>query len=128
MKTEEKLKRVFALLLGAVKKDSQLAAEIDRLLGDASGFSRQPSTTGTPSSSRRRKKAAFDPFIVYQEGEAPLRARLAELGVEDLKDIVAEYGMDSANLVLKWRTPERIIDHIAATVQSRSKKGDAFRS
>lgn len=128
MKTEDRLKRVFALLLDTVKRDSNLASEIDRVLGNAPGPSRGLSTTRTPSSRNRRKLAAFDPFVVYEEGEGPLRARLGELDVEALKDIVAEYGMDSANLVLKWKTRERIMTHIVSTVQSRSKKGDAFRT
>lgn len=57
-----------------------------------------------------------------------LRSKLDELDIEALKDIVSEYGMDSANLVLKWKKPERVRDHIFVTVQSRARKGDAFRS
>ena len=128
MKTEDRLKGVFALLLDTVKRDSNLASEIERVLGNSPGSSRRLSTTRTRPSRNRRQPAAFDPFVVYEEGEEPLRARLAELDVEALKDIVAEHGMDSANLVLKWKTRERIMNHIVSTVQSRSKKGDAFRT
>jgi len=128
MRTENKLKRVFALFLEAVKRDPNLASDIDRVLGQTTSSSQPPSATRTSFSSNRRKPAAFDPFVVYQEGEAALHARLGELDVEALKDIVAEQGMDSAKLVLKWKTPERIVNHIVSTVRSRSKKGDAFRS
>ena len=128
MKTETKLKRIFGLLLEAVKKDSNLASEIDRVLGD---FNRSDGVTPKirrTSVKKHRKPAAFDPFVVYEEGEAALRAKLGELDVEGLKDIVAEYGMDQAKLVAKWKLPERIVNHIVSTVQMRSKKGDAFRS
>jgi hypothetical protein len=128
MKTADRLKRVFALFLEIVKRDPNLASEIDRVLGQTTSSSQAATAARTSPSSNRRKPAAFDPFVVHEEGEAALRARLAELDVEALKDIVAEHGMDSANLVLKWKTRERIVNHIVSTVQSRSKKGDAFRS
>jgi hypothetical protein len=128
MKAENRLKRIFGLLLEAVKKDPNLASEIDRALGHTNGSIEGASTPRAPSSSKRRKPAAFDPFIVYEQGEPALRVRLAELDVEALKDIVAEHGMDPAKLVAKWKTRDRIMDHIVNTVQARSKKGDAFRS
>ncbi len=126
MNTEDKLKKVFSLLISAVKKDPSLAAEIDGLLGFEAGT---PDSSILPSRSRnRRKPAPFDPFGIYEQGEAALRIRLGELDVEALKDIVAEHGMDPGKLVLKWKTKERILEHILSTVQARSKKGDAFRS
>jgi hypothetical protein len=125
MKTEDRLRKVFSLLLAAAKKDDKLAAEIDALLG----FQRNSSGASVRSGSRnRRKPAPFDPFVVYEQGEASLRICLAELDLEALKDIVAEHGMDPGKLVLKWKTKDRILEHILSTVQARSKKGDAFRS
>jgi hypothetical protein len=125
MKTEDKLKKVFSLLIAAAKKDSGLAAEIDSLLGFEAGG---PISSVSSSKSRnRRKPAPFDPFVVYDEGEETLRNRLGALDLEPLKDIVAEHGMDPGKLVLKWKTRERIVEHIVSTVQARSKKGDAFR-
>jgi len=125
MKTEDKLKKLFSLLIAAVKKDPSLADEIDGLLGVGAGT---PALSIHPSRSRnRRKPAPFDPFVIYEQGEAALRMRLAELDIEALKDIVAEHGMDPGKLVLKWKTRDRIIEHVIATVHARSKKGDAFR-
>ena len=126
MKAEDRLKKVFSLLLAAARKDDKLAAEIDAILGFEKRAPGTPSAPGPPRN--RRKPAAFDPFLVYAQGEAALRVRLAELDLEALKDIVAEHGMDPGKLVLKWKTMDRVIDHIVATVQARSKKGDAFRS
>jgi hypothetical protein len=123
MKGEDRLKRIFALLLEAVKRDPQLASEIEREFGQSAAPTRD---TSSPRS--RRKPAAFDPFLVFADGEAVLRAKLQELDADGLQDIVAEHGMDPGKLVRKWKTPERLIEHIVATVQARSRKGDAFRT
>jgi len=126
MKTEDKLAKLFSLLIAAAKKDPSLSAEIDGLLGAGAGT---PGSSIHPSRSRnRRKPALFDPFVIYEQGEAALRMRLGELDIEALKDIVAEHGMDPGKLVLKWKTKERILEHVLSTVEARSKKGDAFRS
>jgi len=50
------------------------------------------------------------------------------LNIEQLKDMVAEHGMDQAKLAMKWRTSDRLVDLIASTVAARARKGDAFRS
>jgi len=123
MKAEDRLERVFALLLKAVKRDPQLASEIERELGQSAASARPASFPRN-----RRKPAAFDPFLVFEDGEAALRAKLRELDADGLQDIVAEHGMDPGKLVRKWKTPERLIEHIVATVQARSRKGDAFRT
>lgn len=122
MKSEDRLKRVFALLLKAIKRDPELASEIERELYQHNA------ARPAPISRNRRKPAAFDPFLVFGEGEAALRGKLEELNPEDLQDIVAEHGMDPTKLVRKWKTRNRLIEHIVATVRARSRKGDAFRT
>jgi hypothetical protein len=123
MKAEDRLKRVFALLLEAVKRDPELADQIERELGQAVAQSHSASPP-----KNRRKPAAFDPFLVFAEGEAALRAKLQALDMDGLQDIVSEHGMDPGKLVRKWKTADRVIEHIFVTVQARSRKGDAFRN
>jgi hypothetical protein len=53
---------------------------------------------------------------------------LGELTLEQLKDIVADYGMDPGKLVLKWKTPDRIIGRIIEVSIGRAKKGQGFLS
>ena len=57
-----------------------------------------------------------------------MRARLADLSIEQLKDIVAEFGMDTGKLVSKWKTADRIIERIVETSRARAQKGDVFRA
>ncbi len=78
--------------------------------------------------SGRRTAPVFDPFVIHrQDGPEVLRQRLGELSVEQLKDIIAEHGMDRDKLAMKWKTPDRLIERITMTVSSRAQKGDVFR-
>ena len=50
------------------------------------------------------------------------------LTLDQLRDIVAQYGMDPSKLVMKWKDPERVMDQIVELALTRSIKGDAFRN
>ena len=78
--------------------------------------------------SNRRPPAVLDPIKIAREGEQPLRAALEALTVDQLHDIVADYGMDPGKLVMKWRTDKRIIDRIVEISLARARKGEAFRN
>ena len=75
----------------------------------------------------RRAPAALDPVQVVRSGETALRDQLSKLNVEQLKDIVAEYGMDPGRLMVKWTSLERLTEKIVELSLSRAHKGDAFR-
>lgn len=75
----------------------------------------------------RRPPAVLDPIKVAREGEQALRAALGELTLDQLHDVVADYGMDPGKLVMKWRTDKRIIDRIVEISLARARKGEAFR-
>ena len=88
------------------------------------------SGAGSKSSrpANRRPPAVLDPVALALQGEKALRTELAPLALEQLRDIVADYGMDPGRLVMKWKTPSRVIDRIVEISVSRAHKGDAFRS
>lgn len=120
MKPHDRIRRLFDAILQEVRENPRLAERVSNALDD--GESR-----GRPTN--RRAPGAFDPFAVLQQsGETALRERLAQLTVDQLKDIVSEHGMDSSRLALKWKTADRLIDLIADRVRNRTEKGDAFRS
>jgi hypothetical protein len=75
----------------------------------------------------RRAPAALDPIQVARDGELTLRSALEKLSLEQLRDIVAEYGMDPGRLVMKWTMPERVINRIVEMSVARAHKGNAFR-
>jgi hypothetical protein len=77
----------------------------------------------------RRAPAQLDPFkILADTGESGLRTRLESLDLEELRDIVAQFGMDPRRLVMKWKDLIRVREHIVVTTAQRSRKGDAFRA
>jgi len=75
----------------------------------------------------RRSHAVLDPVQVVRVDELTLRSSLEKLSMEQLRDIVAEYGMDPGRLVMKWTTPERVINRIVEMSIARAHKGNAFR-
>lgn len=77
--------------------------------------------------SNRRPPAVIDPVQLARQGESTLRSALEQLNLEQLRDIVADYGMDTGKLVMKWRTTDRIINRIIEVSLLRAEKGDAFR-
>jgi hypothetical protein len=56
------------------------------------------------------------------------RTRLAALSIEQLKDIVAEFGMDPGKLVIKSKNAERNHRPDRGISMPRAQNADAFRS
>lgn len=100
-----------------------LAEGVLRLLDGTTRPTRKP-----PRRTGRRDAPVLDPLEIYREEPDALRERLGELDLEQLRDVVAYYGMDPRRLVMKWKTPERVAAHIMDTVEARSRKGDVFRA
>src|SRR5437868_2120868 len=48
--------------------------------------------------SNRRTAAVLDPVNLARQGEEVLRAALSRLNIEQLRDVIAEYGMDTGKL------------------------------
>jgi hypothetical protein len=121
MTLKRRLKAIFDEVLAEADSNPEFAERLNVALNEASPVS-------TKKRGRRRTPALLDPVkILESEGEESLRKQLSTLDIEQLKDIVAEYGMDQAKLVMKWNTASRITEHIVTTALHRSKKGDAFR-
>lgn len=113
-----KLREVLSIIESEAKANPVFAEKLSRVLGGEAH----------PRSRSRRAPAILDPVSVYQaEGDLGLRKKLSVLAIDQLRDIVSEYGMDKSQLVMKWTKPERVIEHIVQTAATRARKGDAFR-
>lgn len=125
--TVQRISETLKLIVEAVTveagRNPAFAASLERALEGAQGQARDQ-----PKRPHRRAPGMIDPFAVFADaGEDGVRRSLSELSIEQLKDIVAEHGMDRSKLAMKWKTSERFIELILETVASRSRKGDAFR-
>lgn len=94
----------------------------------AKALRREPHTPQPKRPSNRRAPAAVDPVQLAREGETLLRDALGKLDIEQLRDVVADYGMDPGKLVMKWRDNERVIERIVEISCGRAQKGSAFRA
>ena len=134
------LKRAIQNLAKVIVEESDRNPEFESRIREALGLSAsddnnscsgQGPDEAKPGSVRgrnRRTPSVLDPVQLVQESEQVLREQLSGLTVEQLKDVVADHDMDPSKLVMKWRTQERIVNHIVEMAMSRSRKGDAFRS
>lgn len=121
-----RLSRSLATALAATPVDTATS-------GSGSARSRTTSTShgshAMRTRSNRRNPGPWDPFAVFAEvGADGLRERLMQLNLEQLRDIVAEHGMDADKLAMKWKDTSRVAERIMERVMSRSEKGSAFRS
>lgn len=107
--------------------DPEFAKQIDSLFKILS----EPGAKNVPKSKKhrsRRNTGVIDPFELFKyQGDQVLRQQLQALQIEQLKDIIAEHGMDSTRRAMSWKKSERLIELIIQTVKRRDRRGDAFR-
>jgi len=115
-----RLRKLFEAILDEARRNKSFSDQLERAFGETE----RPA----PRRSNRRAKALLDPFALFGTGEQELWTALGKLNVEQLKDVVAEYGMDRSKLALKWKSWQRLADLIVETVNSRARKGDVFRT
>lgn len=120
-------------LVSAVAAEAARNKRLATALSDALGRHRLEEKVRAPRAAptRRTRRSAgpWDPFAVYAEhGEQALRDRLSALDLEQLRDILAEHGMDTDRLAMKWRDTGRVVSRIVERVMDRATKGDAFRT
>jgi len=135
-----KLRKVLSDLIRVIADEAERNPEFERSIAAALGLgtqNRQPRQDAVNEGPRgaagqrpknRRPQPVLDPVEIARLGETELRTQLAPLSIEQLRDVVADFGMDPGKLVLKWKTADRIIDRIVAISLGRAQKGDAFRS
>ncbi|AZZ81229.1 hypothetical protein [Gordonia alkanivorans] len=81
-----------------------------------------------PKKQVTRQPGAFDPFVVYREGGGQeLSARLGELTLDQLRDIIAEQELDTRKETSRKRKPEVLVSWIVERVEASENKGSVFR-
>lgn len=135
MSLRNTLNRLVRVVIEEAERNPEFEAALNDALGAQAGKRKQskeaPAVESAGSEAKRGKNrrppAVLDPVQVVRDGETTLRASLEKLSLDQLRDIVAEYGMDPSRLVMKWVDSARVIDRIVELSTARARKGDAFR-
>lgn len=132
MKVRKVLLDLARVVADQAERDPAFADQIAAALGlDDKPAARPAAAKRPPKVDRpknRRPAAVLDPIALARDGEAALRSGLSPLSLDQLKDVVADYGMDSGKQVMKWKDAERVVDRIVGLALARAQKGDAFRA
>ena len=137
MPFQQKFRKLAREIIDEAERNPEFAARLEAALGEPSKAASNgaakangaaKSANGDGRKAGQRRPAPFDPIALARTGEPNLRNRLAELNVHELKDIVADFAMDTSGEVMKWRSVERITDRIVQNAMGRAYKGGAFLS
>ncbi|MDY6808086.1 MAG: hypothetical protein SW127_03625 [Actinomycetota bacterium] len=124
------------VIVAEADRSSRFAAALTDAIGSISPPPAQYVAAAVAAPRRKpaaRKKAArqpgaFDPFVVYREsGADALTARLADLTVDQLRDIIAEQELDTRKETSRKRKAEVIVAWIVERVRASENKGSVFR-
>ena len=126
MNFRKTLSALVSVIADEAEKNEPFRANIERVLGWDDPSQVRAQGKGLKRGGRRTP-AILDPVELAGQGERVLRARLDTLSLDQLRDIVAQYGMDPGKLVMKWKDVGRIRDRIVELALVRATKGDAFR-
>ena len=134
-----RLERVFAAVLEQIRQDPAFAQRILGALGEAAAASApapsvvhepaprpqveppastRPPPPPPPPPPPKRQKALLDPYALYETGwEAMLRSHLERLDVEQLRDVIHQYRMDSAGFTATLTSVEELRSFIIQAVE-----------
>jgi hypothetical protein len=122
------LKKVLGDFVRVIVEEAERNPGFAGQVEEALGIKEKPKTQPAARGANRRAAAVLDPIELARGGEQVLRAKLRTLTLEQLKDIVADYGMDPGKLVMKWRSADRVVERIVEVSLGRVKKGEGFLS
>ncbi len=128
--TAKILKQLINSIIEEAEQNEAFAYKLEEILAGKSATTDNKASRKSSEKTRppnRRDSAILDPTVLILEGEEVLTEKLRELTEKQLKDIIADYGMDPAKLAMKWKNKERLINHIIDASRRRASKGDAFR-
>ena len=112
-------KKISTVIADEIASNDDFASKMSVLLGS-------DDSAPVPKRKNRRTPAKIDPFALLEQGEDKLAEALAELDIEELKDVIAANGMDAAKLAMKWKDHDRLAKHIMDSTKRKYSRGAAF--
>ena len=126
--TTKRLRTFFKIVIDEAESNEEFAKKIIAALYEDVEIGVLKTELNTKRGTNRRDPAVLDPVQMVMDGDDSLKERLEGLTNKELKDIIADYGMDSSKLAMKWKDKERLINLILDAATRRASKGDAFRN
>jgi hypothetical protein len=129
MNVKKALSALVSVIVDEAEKNETFRANVEYALGiNAPADLNKTGGGAVKRKGGRRTPAILDPVEFARQGESELRTHIGTLTLDQLRDIVAQYGMDPGKLVMKWKDENRVRDRIVELALARATKGDAFRS
>ncbi len=122
---KKNLKTLFDIIISEAEKNEDFADALCNMFSQSTSLDNENKPSGNKRGNRR-DKAVLDPIKLAEEGALTTEI-LENLSEKELKDIIADYGMDSSKLAMKWKDKSRLVQLILDTSSRRASKGDAFR-
>lgn len=116
---------IFDEILRELESNPDFRSRIERYFATAESHQQANRIGSRPRN--RRAEPLVDPYALIPHGEGGLRSALESLSLEQLKDVISAFSLDSSRLALKWKDRGRLVELIVTTIRSRMEKGDAFR-
>ena len=124
---KKNMKALFDLIIDEAEKSEEFASSLSKIFCNDTVETKAKDSSIGKRASNRRDKAILDPIKLAEDGELSAEV-LSPLTEKELKDIIADYGMDPSKLAMKWKDKDRLIQLILDTAFRRASKGDAFRT
>ena len=112
-------KKISEIIANEISTNTDFAKKISDVFGDEVSVE-------IPKRKNRRPPAKIEPFSLLEQGEDKLSKALAELSIDELKDVISANGMDTSKLAMKWKDRDRLEKHIIEATKRKSSRGEAF--
>ena len=117
-----------------LKSGEKKDAIIDKILSSIDNVSSKANmptmegkkNTNSSHSSASDKNLPNPVEIYYKEGEEKLTEIMNTLEIDDLKLIIRNHRLDTANKSVKWKDKEKLVNMIVQKAKSRATKGNVF--
>ena len=125
------LSRLTAIVIEESARNSDFASKIQFVFAEPGSCISEDDTSNETSNIQRRRNrrdpAVLNPFDMIPNDETKLVECLRSLTEKELKDIIAQFGLDPTNRSMQWRKKERLIQSILEATRRKTAKGNAFR-
>lgn len=113
-------KKISKVIQDEMTENEEFAKKMEEIL-----IPEMPTAVEKPKKKSKRNPAKIHPIRLWEEGEEKLRAELAKLDVEELKDVIVEYGWNERGL-MNIKKREKLEAVILERTKSTATRGNAF--